>query len=104
VDAIAHVVRCFDDPNVIHVDGSVNPQRDIEVIETELILKDLETVEKKLSDAEKRAKSGDKKTKQEADFFFQSTNPPFHRKTGKICVRPKRRREFLDAGSSLAYA
>ncbi len=69
VDAIAHVVRCFDDSNVLHVDGSVNPQRDIEVIETELILKDLETVEKKLSDAEKRAKTGEKKTKQEAEFY-----------------------------------
>lgn len=69
VDAIAHVVRCFDDPNVVHVDGSVNPQRDIEVIETELILKDLETVEKKFADAEKRSKSGDKKTRGESDFF-----------------------------------
>jgi GTP-binding protein YchF len=69
VDAIAHVVRCFDDPNVVHVDGSVNPQRDIEVVETELILKDLETVEKKLFDREKRAKSGDKKTKLEAEFY-----------------------------------
>src|ERR1700752_1867348 len=44
VDAIAHVVRCFVDDNIIHVDGSVNPKRDIEVIETELILKDLETL------------------------------------------------------------
>jgi hypothetical protein len=69
VDAIAHVVRCFDDPNVIHVDGSVHPKRDIEVIETELIFKDLETVEKKFVDAEKRAKSGDKKIKAEADFY-----------------------------------
>jgi GTP-binding protein YchF len=68
VDAIAHVVRCFDDPNVIHVDGSVNPKRDIEVIETELILKDLETVEKKFVDAEKRARSGDKKIKTEVEF------------------------------------
>jgi len=69
VDAIAHVVRCFDDPNVVHVDGSVHPQRDIEVIETELILKDLETVERKFSDAEKRAKTGDKKTRNEAEFY-----------------------------------
>jgi len=69
VDAIAHVVRCFDDANVVHVDGSVNPQRDIEIIEAELILKDLETVEKKSSDAERRAKTGDKKTKAEADFY-----------------------------------
>ncbi|HWP82493.1 MAG TPA: redox-regulated ATPase YchF [Bacteroidota bacterium] len=69
VDAIAHVVRCFDDPNVVHVDGSVNPKRDIEVIETELILKDLDTVDKKFTDAEKRSKSGDKKIKAEADFY-----------------------------------
>jgi hypothetical protein len=67
VDAIAHVVRCFDDPNIIHVDGSINPKRDIEVIETELILKDLDTVHKKISDAERRAK-GDKKFRAEADF------------------------------------
>ncbi len=69
VDAIAHVVRCFDDENVVHVDGSVNPKRDIEIIETELILKDLETVERKLQDAEKRAKSGDKAVRAEADFY-----------------------------------
>ncbi len=70
VDAIAHVVRCFDDSNVVHVDGSVNPQRDIEVIEAELIFKDLDTVEKKLTDAERRAKS-DKKSRTEADFFIR---------------------------------
>lgn len=81
VDAIAHVVRCFDDPNVIHVDGSVDPKRDIEVIETELILKDLETVEKKFSDAEKRARSGDKKTKLEADFFSRVRD---HLSTGRL--------------------
>jgi GTP-binding protein YchF len=69
VDAVAHVVRCFDDPNVVHVDGSVNPQRDIEVIETELILKDLETVDRKLAEAERRAKSSDKKARAEADFY-----------------------------------
>jgi GTP-binding protein YchF len=69
VDAIAHVVRCFDDTNVVHVDGSVNPRRDIEVIEAELIFKDLDTVEKKLSDAQKKAKTGDKKLKAEADLY-----------------------------------
>jgi len=68
-NAICHVVRCFEDENVVHVDGSVNPKRDIEIIEAELILKDLETVEKKSSDAEKRAKSGDRKVKAEADFY-----------------------------------
>jgi hypothetical protein len=69
VDAIAHVVRCFDDPNVVHVDGSVDPKRDIEVVEMELIFKDLETVERKLEDSRKRAKSGDKKIMSEAEFY-----------------------------------
>jgi ribosome-binding ATPase len=71
VDAIAHVVRCFDDPNVVHVDGFIDPKRDIEVVEAELILKDLETVERRLSEAEKRAKSGDRKTRAEAGFLAQ---------------------------------
>ncbi len=64
-DAILHVVRCFDDDNVVHVDGSVNPKRDIEVIDTELVLKDLDTLDKKLSRAQKAAKTGDKKAKEE---------------------------------------
>ncbi|MBM2839568.1 MAG: hypothetical protein HW412_96 [Bacteroidetes bacterium] len=69
VDAIAHVVRCFDDSNVVHVDGDVNPRRDIEVIEAELIFKDLDTVEKKLSETQRKAKTGDKKMKAEADLY-----------------------------------
>lgn len=59
-DAIAHVVRCFDDPNVIHVDGRINPASDIEVINTELALADLETVEKGLQRYTKAAKGQDK--------------------------------------------
>jgi GTP-binding protein YchF len=51
VDAILHVVRCFDDTNVIHVDGSVNPVRDIEIIDSELIFKDIDTVDKKIDGA-----------------------------------------------------
>jgi GTP-binding protein YchF len=58
VDAIAHVVRCFEDEQVIHVDNRVDPLADIETIETELILKDLETVEKALDKARKQAKTG----------------------------------------------
>lgn len=57
-DAIIHVLRCFDDDNVVHVDGSVNPIRDKEIIDTELQLKDLETVEARLPRVEKAAKSG----------------------------------------------
>jgi len=60
VDAIIHVVRCFDDDNVVHVDGSVDPVRDKEIIDAELILKDLETVEKRLDKYQKQAKSGKK--------------------------------------------
>lgn len=63
VDLIVHVVRCFDDPNVIHVEGSIDPARDIRIIEDELILKDLESVEKRLESLKKAAKSGDKKIK-----------------------------------------
>lgn len=69
VDAIIHVVRCFDDPNVIHVDGSVNPVRDKEIIDTELQLKDLETVEKRVSKVEKQAKAGDSLAKKELDLL-----------------------------------
>ncbi len=60
VDAIAHVVRCFEDENVVHVSGGVDPIRDIGVIDTELALADLETVDKGVQRAEKAAKSGNK--------------------------------------------
>jgi GTP-binding protein YchF len=61
-DAIIHVLRCFDDGNIIHVDGSVNPIRDKEVIDYELQLKDLETIEKKIASLARMVKSGDKET------------------------------------------
>lgn len=60
VDAIAHVVRCFEDGNIVHVDGSIDPLRDREVINTELILSDMDTVEKRLKKTASMAKSGDK--------------------------------------------
>ena len=69
VDAIIHVVRCFDDDNVAHVTGDVDPARDIEIIETELLLKDLETVDKRVEKAAKQAKSGDKKVQTERAFY-----------------------------------
>lgn len=65
-DAIVHVVRCFDDPNIIHVSGSVDPVRDMEIINTELMLADLDSAEKRLKRVEKMAKSTtDKKIKSE---------------------------------------
>lgn len=65
VDAIAHVVRCFEDDNIIHVDGRIKPISDKEIIDTELQLKDLESVEKKIAKAERTAKGGDAKAKKE---------------------------------------
>ena len=64
-DAIIHVVRCFDDDNVIHVEGKVNPVADKEIIDTELQFKDLETVEKRILRVQKIAKSGDAIAKKE---------------------------------------
>lgn len=61
VDAIAHVVRCFDDPNVIHVEGRTDPARDIETINLELILSDMEYMERRLDKTRKMVKGGDKK-------------------------------------------
>lgn len=63
VDAIVQVVRCFEDPDVIHVDGAVNPVADMETIETELMLADIETLQGALAKAERTARSGDKDAK-----------------------------------------
>jgi GTP-binding protein YchF len=71
VDAIVHVVRCFDNDNIVHVDGRVNPVSDKEIIDTELQLKDMESVEKKLSRVERAAKSGDTKMKKELAVLQQ---------------------------------
>ena len=69
VDAIAQVIRCFDDPNITHVAGSVDPVRDIEIINTELCLADLESVDKRLQRIAKLAKSGDKDARIEAPIL-----------------------------------
>jgi GTP-binding protein YchF len=63
MNALAHVVRCFDDENITHVDGSIDPVRDAEIINLELIMSDLETVSKRLSKCEKLIKTNDKKNK-----------------------------------------
>ena len=65
VSAMVHVVRCFDDSETIHVNGEVNPKSDIEIIETELILKDLDSVDKLLSRVEKKSHSGDEEAQKE---------------------------------------
>jgi len=71
-DAILHVLRCFDDENITHVDGSINPVRDKEIIDTELQLKDLETVESRISKVQKQAQTGgDKQAKATYDIYVQ---------------------------------
>ena len=69
-DAILHVLRCFDDGNIVHVDGSVDPVRDKEVVDAELQIKDLETVESRLAKVQKQAKMGsDKEARKLADLL-----------------------------------
>lgn len=70
-DAILHVLRCFDDGNIVHVDGSVNPIRDKEIIDIELQLKDLETIEKKIQSLSRVIKSGDKDAVKENELAFK---------------------------------
>ncbi len=92
-DAIIHVLRCFDDDNVVHVDGSVDPVRDKEIIDIELQLKDLETVEKRLQAAAKSAKSGDKDAKGKVELL---------EKLGKLLQSGKSARSYVAEDSELA--
>ncbi len=71
VDAVVHVVRCFEDENIIHVDGTVDPARDIETINLELIFADMDTVARREDKARKMIKTGDKKYTEEADFALR---------------------------------
>jgi ribosome-binding ATPase len=88
-DAVIQVVRCFEDENIIHVEGSVNPVRDIETIQIELALADLASVEKRREKAQRSAKSGDKQSKAEIEvldkiqpvlegFFLLTTKPTIY--------------------------
>jgi GTP-binding protein YchF len=69
VDAIIHIVRCFEDENVVHVNGSIDPRRDIEIVETELILKDIETVQKRIEKIRNVARSGDKRAQHQLEIY-----------------------------------
>src|SRR5215831_18128568 len=68
VDAIAHVLRCFSDDDVVHIEGSIDPIRDAETVETELMLADLESLERRVSLMTKRARGGDREAKAQLDF------------------------------------
>ena len=71
VDVIVHVVRCFEDPDITHVDGDVNPARDIGVVETELLLKDLETVERRIEKTGRLLKTGEKRYQLEMERLLK---------------------------------
>lgn len=95
VDAIVHVVRCFEDENIIHVDGGIDPVRDMETINLELIFADMDTVQKRKEKAEKLIKTGDKKYALEADLAERMLE---HLESGK----PARTFELSDDESLIA--
>ncbi|NQV43304.1 MAG: redox-regulated ATPase YchF [Rhodospirillales bacterium] len=72
VDAIIHVLRCFEDDNVTHVDGGIDPVRDAETVETELMLADLDSLEKRITPLEKKLRGGDKDAKMQMDLVERS--------------------------------
>ena len=74
VDALLHIVRCFDDPNIVHVDGTVDPVRDMDIVNTELILADLETLEKRIEKTERLLKTGDKSIHRALAVYVQCRN------------------------------
>ena len=73
VDSIVEVVRCFEDPNIVHVDGNINPKRDIETINLELILADLEAIDKRIETTKKKIKA-DKKYEEELNILEKIKN------------------------------
>ncbi|OWP82658.1 redox-regulated ATPase YchF [Flavobacterium davisii] len=91
-NAIIHVLRCFDNDNIVHVDGNVNPIRDKETIDIELQLKDLETIEKRLDKAKKTAKSGNKEAIVEADLLERIKAVLLEGKSARV-IEPKNQDE-----------
>ncbi len=109
VDAIVHVVRCFEDDNVIHVDGSVDPARDIDVINTELILADIETVTKRAEKAAAMLKKGEKKYAVEAEAGALLLNHLNEGKPARTCPLDEDQQAvvrdwFLLTGKKVIYA
>ena len=98
VDAVAHVVRCFVDPNITHVEGGIDPLRDIDIIQTELCLADLEIVEKRIMKLAKIAKSGNKEAKVE-DEILRRIKAANHLKRLEGLVLRKRHARFDQRGS-----
>src|SRR6266568_343606 len=98
-DAIAHVVRCFVDGDITHVDGEVDPIRDIETIETELMLADLDSLEKRITSLEKKAKGGDKEAKEVVDLMHRSLVLLREGQPARLAkIEPEERKLFAQLG------
>jgi GTP-binding protein YchF len=98
-DAIAHVVRCFEDNDITHVEGGVDPIRDIETIETELMLADLESLEKRVVNLEKKARGGDKDSKELLDLVNRCLALLREGKPARMAeIAPEERRAFSQLG------
>ena len=98
-DAIAHVVRCFEDSDITHVEGKIDPIGDIETIETELMLADLESLEKRIVPLEKKAKGGDKDAKELFDLMTRCLIPLREGKPARTAkVDPEERKAFAGLG------
>lgn len=93
-NAIIHVVRCFENENIVHVDGSVNPVRDKEIIDTELQLKDLETVEARLAKTKKAGSTGDKDAKKLSEILEQYREHLLQGKSARTLALEPEEREF----------
>jgi ribosome-binding ATPase len=95
VDAIAHVVRCFEDTDVTHVEGKIDPIADIETIETELMLADLDSLEKRVDALEKKAKGNDKEAKETLDLVRRALTPLREGKPARVVERkPEEEKAF----------
>ncbi len=95
VDAVAHVLRCFEDPDVTHVLGGVDPLRDRDIVETELILADLETVERRLERVEKKARSGDRDAAFDADVLGRTRDALAEGRPARSMERSEREDDVL---------
>ncbi|HCU55720.1 MAG TPA: redox-regulated ATPase YchF [Clostridiales bacterium] len=97
VDAITHVVRCYDDPNITHVEGRISPKDDIDIIDTELVLADLESVEKRLAKVRTSAKSGDKKYLPEIEMLEKMYDHLSEGKSGRSLDATQEESEYYDS-------
>jgi ribosome-binding ATPase len=97
VDAIAQVLRCFEDENIVHVEGSVDPIRDAETVETELMLADLESLERRLLAAQKRARGGEREAKAQLDIIEPALDALREGRPARAAMIPAERQRDLQA-------